>query len=113
MLKSTLITAATALAITAGVFGVSSASADSYDRGATVRVDQRGAQNDGWRNDRRQDDRQGDRWNNNRGRGDRHVRGPARICKPVVRNVKVRGRHGWHFERIVVGERCHFVQRGW
>ncbi|SHF52428.1 hypothetical protein SAMN02745157_2300 [Kaistia soli DSM 19436] len=102
MLKSALITAATAVAITAGVFGVSSASAEPYRAPAPVQVDQRD-----WQGHR------GPGWNGNQWHGERHVRGPVRVCKPILRTVKVRGYNGWHSKRVVVGERCHFVRRGW
>ncbi len=104
MLKSALITAATALAISAGALGASSASADTVRGPAPVQVDYRDGQ---W-------NRGGNPgWNGNRWHGERHVRGPVRVCKPILRTVRVRGYNGWHFKRIVVGERCHFVRRGW
>ncbi len=110
MLKSALITAATVVALTVGALGA--AHAETSRAPAPTAVDWRGGDDrgaPGWHGNR--SDNRG--WNGPRGYGERHVRGPVRVCKPILRTVKVRGHHGWRFERVVVGERCHFVRRGW
>lgn len=90
MLKNTMIAAATTLALATGslVAATGAASAQSYHSGP--RYD--GGHDSGWNHGRH---------------NDRH-----RICKPVVRSVKVHGHHGWHWQKVVVGERCFMTNGG-
>ncbi|MCX5494605.1 hypothetical protein OSH11_07820 [Kaistia dalseonensis] len=82
MLKTTLIAAATTLAIAAGSLTAmtGTASAQPYHNGPYWHGG--GPGGPGW--------------------GHR----PHRVCKPVFRSVKVRGYQGWYWKRVVVGERC-------
>ena len=81
MIKSTLIAAATVLAVTAGSLaaGTTGASAQPYG-GPSVH-----------------------------GNWQRH-HGPKQICKPVFRTVKVHGPRGWQIKKVAVGQRCAFVR---
>jgi len=39
--------------------------------------------------------------------------GATRVCRPVVRNVRVHTSHGWRWRNVVVGRRCFWVDNGW
>jgi hypothetical protein len=92
-MKTLLLAAATTLAIATGAMALSSetASAQSYSG-------QHHNQNGNWNNGPRPN--HGPGWNNNRGH---------KVCKPVVRNRQVHGRHGWYWKKVVIGQKCFWV----
>lgn len=87
MNKPKLLAIAAAAAIAAGSLGLSagSASAQPY-RGPGYHGHYEGSRMPGWR-------------------------GHRQVCRPVFRTVKVRGYHGWHYKKVVVGQRCFWPAR--
>ena len=95
MLKQTMIAAAATLALATGAFSLTTGSALAQHRGEHHRH----------QNYDRGHDRGWDNGSRHHGWGRAH-----KVCRPVVRERKVRRHHRWEWRKVVVGQRCHWVR---